>query len=150
MSDLPENMPDWIAQHIQLYRDDPDKAHMWDSSMAGGKGRLPTLLLTTTGRKSGKPLPLPLIYKKVGDDYVIIASKGGAPKHPVWFLNLEANSECEVQAGREITRARARVAEGAEREDLWNQLAEIYPPYLDYQKYAGDREIPVVVLEPVS
>ncbi len=150
MSDLPENLPDWITQHIRLYREDPDKAHMWDSSMAGGKGMLPTLLLTTTGRKSGEPRPLPLIYKKVGDDYVIIASKGGAPKHPVWFLNLEANPDCEVQAGRDITRARARVAEGAEREDLWNQLAEIYPPYLDYQKYAGDRKIPVVVLEPVS
>ena len=150
MSDLPENMPNWIAEHIKLYREDPEKAHMWDSSMAGGKGILPTLLLTSIGRKSGQPRPLPLIYKKVGDNYVIIASKGGAPAHPVWYLNLEANPDCEVQAGTEVTQAKARVAEGAEREDLWNQLAEIYPPYLDYQKYAGDREIPVVVLEPTD
>ncbi len=150
MSDLPENLPNWIAEHIKLYREDPEKAHMWDSSMAGGKGVLPTLLLTTIGRKSGQPRPLPLIYKKVGDNYVIIASKGGAPAHPLWYLNLEANPECEVQAGKAVCKATARVAEGAEREDLWNQLAEVYPPYLDYQNYAGDREIPVVVLEPVG
>lgn len=148
MADLPENMPSWITEHINLYRDDPEKAHMWDSSMAGGKGVLPTLLLTTVGRKSGEPRPLPLIYKKVGNDYVIIASKGGAPAHPSWFLNLESNPDCEVQAGRDISQAKARVAAGAERDDLWKQLAEVYPPYLDYQKTAGDREIPVVVLEP--
>ena len=77
MSDLPAGLPKWIADHVRLYREDPDKAHMWDASMAGGKGLLPTLLLTSTGRKSGEPRPLPLIYKKVGDNYVIIASKGG-------------------------------------------------------------------------
>ena len=81
---------------------------------------------------------------------MIIASKGGAPAHPLWYLNLQANPECEVQAGTEVTKAMARVAQGAERQDLWEQLAEIYPPYLDYQKYAGEREIPVVVLEPVD
>lgn len=148
MSDLPANLPKWIADHIELYRTDPDKAHMWDSSLGGGKGMLPTLLLTSTGRRSGEARPLPLIYKKVGDAYVIIASKGGAPAHPAWYLNLLANPDCQVQAGRVVVQATARTAEGAEREDLWNQLAEIYPPYNDYQKYAGDREIPVVVLEP--
>ncbi len=150
MTDLPDNLPQWIADHIQLYRDDPDRAHQWDSSVAGGKGLLPTLLLTTTGRKSGEPRPLPLIYKKVGENFVIIASKGGAPSHPSWYLNLQANPECEVQAGRDVCRARARTAQGAERDDLWGQLAEIYPPYNDYQKSAGGREIPVVVLEPMS
>ena len=87
MSELPANLPKWIADHIELYRTDPDKAHWWDSSLGGGKGMLPTLLLTTIGRKSGKPRPLPLIYKKVGDSYVIIASKGGAPDHPSWYLH---------------------------------------------------------------
>lgn len=148
MSDLPENLPQWIADHIKLYREDPDKAHMWDSTVGGGTGMLPTLLLTTTGRKSGRPRPLPLIYKKVGNEYVIIASKAGAPAHPSWYLNLVANPEVEVQAGRDVMQATARTAQGDEREDLWKQLAEIYPPYNDYQKRAGERQIPVVVLTP--
>ncbi|MFV2089044.1 MAG: nitroreductase family deazaflavin-dependent oxidoreductase [Pseudomonadales bacterium] len=148
MSELPENLPKWIADHIKLYREDPEKAHMWDAGMAGGSGMLPTLLLTTVGRKSGDPRPLPLIYKKVGDNYVIIASKGGAPAHPAWFLNLEATPACQVQVATVEMTATARVAEGAEREDLWAQLAEVYPPYNAYQSSAGDRQIPVVVLEP--
>ncbi|MDH3644438.1 MAG: nitroreductase family deazaflavin-dependent oxidoreductase [Gammaproteobacteria bacterium] len=148
MSDLPSGLPQWIADHIKLYREDPDKAHMWDSSLGGGEGLLPTLLLTSKGRKSGEPRPLPLIYKKVGDNYVIIASKGGAPDHPAWYLNLEAEPSCHVQVGRDEMDATARTATGAERSDLWAQLAEVYAPYNDYQKYAGDREIPVVVLEP--
>lgn len=148
MSDLPSGLPQWIADHIKLYREDPDKAHMWDATLGGGTGMLPTLLLTSTGRKSGEPRPLPLIYKKVGNGYVIIASKGGAPAHPAWYLNLVAEPSCHVQAGRDMTDATARTAVGDEREDLWAQLAELYPPYNDYQKSAGDREIPVIVLEP--
>lgn len=147
MSDLPSGLPQWIADHINLYREDPDKAHMWDSSLGGGEGMLPTLLLTSMGRKSGDPRPLPLIYKKVGDDYVVIASKGGAPSHPAWYLNLVAEPNCHVQAGRDKMDATARTASGTERDDLWAQLAEIYPPYNDYQKSAGEREIPVVVLQ---
>ena len=148
MSELPSGLPQWIADHIKLYREDPDKAHMWDSSLAGGDGLLPTLLLTSTGRKSGDPRPLPLIYKKVGSDYVVIASKGGAPAHPAWYLNLVGEPNCHVQVGRDKMDASARTASGTEREDLWAQLAEVYPPYNDYQKSAGDRQIPVVVLEP--
>ena len=139
----------WIAEHIELYRSDPEKAHMWDSTPVGGPGLLPTLLLTTTGRKSGEPRALPLIYGEDGDAFVVIASKGGMPTHPVWFLNLEANPECELQVGAKALSARARVAEGTERERLWKQLAEIYPPYDDYQAKT-DRQIPVVVLEPIE
>ena len=90
---------------------------------------------------------LPLIYKKVGDDYIIVASKGGFPTHPAWYLNLVATPDCEIRVGPEIHKARARTAEGEERTRLWGELAEIYPPYNDYQTSAGDREIPVVVLE---
>jgi deazaflavin-dependent oxidoreductase (nitroreductase family) len=140
----------WIAEHIALYRSDPEKARLWDSTPLGGPGVLPTLLLTTTGRKSGEPRPLPLIYGEAGDSYVIIASKGGLPTHPVWFLNLEAKPECELMVGAKKVSARARVAEGEERERLWKQMAEIYPPYDDYQKNAGKRTIPVVVLDPVA
>ena len=139
----------WIAEHIKLYQTDPEKAHHWDSSHVGGPGMLPTLLLTTTGRKSGEPRPLPLIYGGAGRSYVVIASKGGMPTHPVWFLNLEANPQCELQVGRKHHKARARVAEGEEREHLWKQMVAIYPPYADYQKSATTRVIPVVVLDPI-
>lgn len=141
---------DWIAKHTELYKTDPEKAHMWDSSPLGGPGLLPTLLLTTRGRKSGEPRALPLIYGTDGDSYVIIASKGGMPKHPVWFLNLEAHPECELQVGAKHVTARARVlGEGEERERIWNRMVKIYPPYVDYQK-ATDRRIPVVILDPVK
>lgn len=148
MSDLPDTLPQWIADHVRLYQRDPDKGHLWNPG--GGESVLPTLLLTTTGRKSGKERLLPLIYKKVGDDYVIIASKAGAPDHPAWYVNLVANPLCGVQVGHDVFKARARTAEGEERENLWQQLKEVYPPYDDYQKTAGSRRIPVVVLERVG
>lgn len=140
----------WIAEHIALYRSDPAKAHDWDSSHLGGPGVLPTLLLTTIGRKSGEPRDLPLIYGTHGDSYVVIASKGGMPTHPVWYLNLEANPECELMVGPKHVKARARVAAGDERQQLWDQLAKVYPPYHDYQKNAGERVIPVIVLDPIA
>ena len=139
----------WIAEHITLYQSDPEKARLWDSTELGGPGVLPTLLLTTKGRRSGEPRSLPLIYGTVGDSHVVIASKGGMPTHPLWYRNLEATPACELQVGARRISARARVAEGEERERLWKQMAEIYPPYLDYQK-ATERTIPVVVLDPVE
>lgn len=150
MTDNAPQLPDWIKAHIELYLADPEKGHMWDSSVAGGSGLLPTLLLTTTGRKSGEPRMLPLIYKKVGDNYIIIASKGGFATHPSWYMNLEANPDCHIHVGPEQFDASMRVAEGAERDDLWRQMAEVYPPYNDYQVSAGERIIPVVVVEPKS
>ncbi len=139
----------WIAEHIKLYKSDPEKAHNWDSSSLGGPGILPTLLLTTTGRKSKEPRALPLIYGEDAGSYVIIASKGGMPSHPIWFLNLEANPECDLQIGAKAVKARARVAEGDDRKRIWAMMAKIYPPYLDYEK-ATDRKIPVVVLDPID
>lgn len=147
--ELPASLPGWIKDHIELYLRDPEKGHFWDSGPLGGPGLLKTLLLTTTGRKSGKPSILPLIYDESGDNYVIIASKGGAPAHPAWFLNLQADPKCHVQVGAKRFTATASVAEGAEREALWQQLAATYPPYNDYQA-ATDRKIPVVVLTPSS
>lgn len=147
MSDIPASLPSWIREHVELYLKDPEAAHMWDSGALGGPGILPTLLLVCTGRKSGKEVMLPLIYKKVGDAHVIVASKGGAPAHPAWYLNLVAQPDCEIRVGAAIYQVTARDAKGAERADLWAQLAQVYPPYTDYQSTAGDREIPVVVLE---
>lgn len=147
MADIPTALPAWIRQHVELYLTDPEKAHMWDSSVAGGPGLLPTLLLTTKGRQSGRDIMLPLIYKKVDDAYVIIASKGGAPAHPSWYLNLQVKPDCEIRVGSLQMAAKARDATAGERAGLWQQMAEIYPPYDDYQRYAGDRVIPVVVLQ---
>ncbi len=138
----------WIKAHIELYQSDPEKAHMWDSTPVGGPGVLPTLLLTTRGRKTGELRPAPLIYGESDDAYVVIASKGGMPTHPLWYLNLEAHPECELMVGPKQLNARARVAEGAERERLWKMMAKIYPPYDEYQERAGGRRIPVVVLDP--
>ena len=139
----------WIAEHIELYRTDPEKAHIWDAAPLGGPGPLASLLLTTKGRKSGDPRALPLLYGTVGGSYVVIASKAGQPKHPLWYLNLEADPACELQVGTEHVVARARTATGEERERLWKQMTEIYSPLDGYQKRAGEREIPVVVLDPV-
>jgi len=138
----------WIADHIALYQSDPAKAHMWDSTPVGGPGILPTLLLTTTGRKSGEARSLPLIYGVLGNSHVIIASKGGAPTHPLWFENLEANPDCHIQVGLKSINARARVVpDGEERDKIWAQMVGVYSPYDDY-KQATDRKIPVVVLDP--
>ncbi len=141
--------PSWIDQHVALYRSDPEKGHLWDSSAVGGPGLLPTLLLSTRGRKTGNMSVQPLIYGKHGGNFVIIASKGGAPNHPAWYLNLQAEPECKIQVASDHYRVTARDAQGEEREKLWQQLAIIYPPYDDYQ--AGtSRQIPVVVLEPAD
>jgi deazaflavin-dependent oxidoreductase (nitroreductase family) len=138
----------WIAEHIALYRSDPEKAHMWDSGAAGGTGTLPTLLLTTTGRKTGKLRSLPLIYGNVGESYAVVASKGGMPTHPVWFRNLEAKPECDLMVGAKAVSARARIVTGEERDATWKLMAEIYPSYLDYQQRT-ERAIPVILLDPV-
>lgn len=149
MSETETGLPSWIFEHVKLYQEDPEKGHMWDSSPVGGPGLLPTLLLSTTGRKSGQTKTLPLIYGKSGQGYVVIASKGGAPNHPAWYLNLLDSPDCEIQVAHNHYRVKARTAQGDERELSWQQLAEIYPPYDDYQA-ATTRKIPVVVLDPVN
>jgi|SRR6185436_3170497 deazaflavin-dependent oxidoreductase (nitroreductase family) len=141
-------LPKWIVDHINLYKTDPAKAHLWDSSRGGGTGLLPTLLLTTKGRKSGQEISIPLIYGRHGPAYVVIASKGGAPDHPDWYKNLTADPMCHIQVSTDAHTAKARTAAGDERAKLWTQMQKIYPPYDDYQRTAKDREIPVVVLEP--
>ena len=142
------DLPDWILDHLKRYlATDGEDGHMWDASDAGGEGMIATLLLSTTGRKSGQTLTLPLIYGESDGAYVVIASKGGAPAHPAWYLNLAAQPNVGVQVKADRFDARARVAEGEERERLWKLMAEIYAPYDKYAELAGDRVIPVVVLE---
>ena len=146
---IPDSLPDWIREHVELYLKDGEAGHYWDASLGGGEGMLTTLLLTTQGRKSGRPLILPLIYRPTdGGGYCVIASKGGAPNHPAWFLNLSADPNVQVQVVNDKFAAVARVAGGEERERLWQMMVDYYAPYTDYQA-ATERQIPVVVLDPV-
>lgn len=143
----------WIAKHREAYLADGEAAHMFDTTAAGGPGPLPTLLLTTQGRKSGNTSIMPLLYGKVDSGYVVIASKGGDPKHPGWYHNLKAQDTVKVQVAKDVLEATARVAEGEEREKVWRQMVEMYPPFGDYQVRAtqeAGRQIPVVVLEPTD
>ena len=130
-------------EHVQRYREtDGEEGHTWQNGST-------ILLLTTKGRKTGKETTTPLIYDF--DDHnnpVIVASKGGAPEHPGWYLNLEKNPEVEVQIKGDRFSARARTTEGEEREQLWRKLNEMWPPYDEYQTKTT-RQIPVVVLERV-
>ena len=127
-------------EHIRRYRETGGEVgHIWKR---GSK----ILLLTTKGRKTGDSTTTPLIYESDGDRYVIVASKGGSPDHPGWYLNLEKNPEVEVQVMDEVFAARASTVDGDERERLWKLAAEQWPAYDDYAKKT-DREIPVVVLE---
>jgi proline iminopeptidase len=127
-------------EHVRRYRETGGEVgHIWREGST-------VLLLTTTGRTSGKLRTIPLIYAKDGDRYVIVASKGGAPEHPGWYRNLEQNAEVELQVEAEVLQARARTVSGAEREDLWRKANEVWPHYAEYAEKT-DREIPVVVLE---
>jgi deazaflavin-dependent oxidoreductase (nitroreductase family) len=126
-------------EHVDRYRQtDGAEGHDWRGTK--------TLLLTTTGRRSGEPKTSPLIYGTRNGGYVIVGSKGGAPQHPAWFLNLEANPDVEVQVRADRFNARARLASGEERAELWRLMVGEWPPYAQYQRKT-EREIPVVVLE---
>jgi deazaflavin-dependent oxidoreductase (nitroreductase family) len=132
------------------------RVNIWLFRATDGRvgGRLPgtkarICILHHVGRKSGKRRESPLIYLPDEDRVVVVASKGGVDQHPAWFHNVMAMDATEVELpGGGRRRVRPRVAEGAERERLWEQLVGIYKPYADYQTYT-DRRIPVVVLEPV-
>ena len=114
--------------------------------LIGGRfGRLPVLLLTTTGRKSGRKRTTPLVYLSDGNNLVIIASNGGSDKHPEWWLNLRSQPNAEVQVGRDVSTVLAHKAEGDERERLWREVVELYHGYDEYRRMTR-REIPVVVL----
>jgi deazaflavin-dependent oxidoreductase (nitroreductase family) len=148
---LAPGLPDWMVEHANRYiSSGGSDGHLYKMTQPGRPEiTVPSLLLTTTGRKSGERYIFPLFYGKVGGGYLVIASKGGAPKHPSWYLNILANPEVEVQAGTTKIKARARTATGDERARLWEEALGFWPPYADYQKKT-EREIPVVVLEPIG
>lgn len=125
--------------HVRLYR-------LLGGRLVGRVGRAPILLLTTTGRRSGRQHTTPLLYVREGDALAVVASFGGSPTHPAWYLNLSAHPDVEVQVGRERERRHARTAAPDERARLWARLLEVYPTYASYQRKTN-REIPVVLLE---
>jgi deazaflavin-dependent oxidoreductase (nitroreductase family) len=148
---LAPGLPDWMVEHANRYiSSGGTDGHIYKMTQPGRPElTVPSLLLTTTGRKSGEKYIFPLFYGDIGDSYLVIASKGGAPKHPSWYLNIVANPDVEVQVGTKKLKARARTVTGPERAPLWEKALEFWPPYADYQQKT-EREIPVVVLEPVG
>lgn len=130
------------------------RLHRWAYRATGGRlgGRLigiPMLLLTSTGRRSGRPRTTALTYLPEGRTFVVIASNGGAPNHPNWWLNLRAHPEAEIQVGGRHLRVRVRETEGAERERLWARTVQTFSGYAAYQARTT-RRIPVAVLEPID
>lgn len=127
--------------HVFLYR--------LTGGALGGSRNLPTLLLTTTGRKSGKQHTTPLFCTIDGDRYVVIASNGGAGSLPNWWLNMRKGGPAQVEMGRKRMQVSAQVAEGEERTRLWSRMVASYPGYDTYQEHTS-YPIPVVILSPLA
>ena len=140
-TDVQDSPTPWVADHIKRYVDsDGADGHNWRG--------VPTLLLTTTGRKSGVRRRSALIYGHDGERVLVVASKGGDDNAPAWYLNLVADPLVRVQIAAEEFAARAHTAGSVEKPALWATMAAIWPDYDDYQAKTG-REIPIVVLERV-
>lgn len=130
-------------EHVERYlATDGEEGHIWKNGATVG-------LLTTTGRKSGEQRTTPLIYGEHGGDYLLIASQGGAPSHPAWYLNLRADPDAELQVKGDRFKVHARDATAEEKPEMWKRMTEQWPLYDEYQGKT-EREIPVVVLERVG
>jgi len=131
----------WTGKlNVPLYR-------LSGGRIGGRVAKAPVLLLTTTGRKSGRPRTAPVVYLADGEDLVVIGSNAGHSRTPAWSLNLQANPEAEVEVGRERRKVRARVAAGEERAELWRRHNEQYSGFDEYEARTG-RDIALFVLEP--
>jgi len=126
-------------EHLEQYlRTDGEEGYHWRNGTT-------ILILTTTGRRSGTEYSTPLIYRDHGDDHIVVASKGGTPEQPDWYLNLEADPDVTVQIRGDRFAATARTASAEEKPEMWRAMAEVWPDYDEYQR-GTDRDIPVVVL----
>jgi deazaflavin-dependent oxidoreductase (nitroreductase family) len=129
----------FVQEHVRRYEEtDGEEGHDWQGTT--------TLILTTTGRRSGEQRPTPLIYQRHGDDYLVVASNGGADEPPAWYRNVAANPAVGVQVKADRFRARARTAGPDEKPDMWRTMTAAWPAYDRYQQRT-EREIPIVVLE---
>ncbi|BAX94648.1 nitroreductase family deazaflavin-dependent oxidoreductase [Mycobacterium shigaense] len=128
------------------------KGNTWIYQRSNGKlggvfGNAPVALLTTTGRKTGEPRVSPLLYLREGNRVILVASRGGSDKHPLWYLNLKANPKVSVQIKDEVLQLQARDATEAERSEYWPKLVAMYPTFEDYKSWT-DRVIPIVICDP--
>lgn len=147
---IPDEQHSWTKDHVRRYLATDGADGYWaDFTAVGGPARAPNLILTVTGRHSGKSYTLGLIYGEVDGQFIIVGSKGGAPEHPAWYLNLLAHPDVQVQIKGWKFAARARVATGDERARLWAVMSGLYGGYADVQQNT-EREFPVVVLEPIT
>lgn len=141
---------DSIAQHLALYLETGGReGHVRDFTPVGARGFLPTLLLKTTGRRSGETRYAPLIYGLWDGEWVVVGSKGGAPQHPAWYLNLAPGQEVAFQVATQAFRASWREAQGEEYAKVFRYMADLFPPYDTYQAAAG-RQIPIVLLRAIA
>jgi deazaflavin-dependent oxidoreductase (nitroreductase family) len=125
-------------EHVRVYRETGgERGYHWRGTTI--------LLLTTKGKRSGEERTMPLIHRTDGDRWILVASKGGWPQHPLWYQNLQADPDATIQVKDEVIPVHADTAQGAERERLWSLMTEVWPAYDEYQTRT-DREIPVVVL----
>ena len=146
---MPDNLPQWMKDHVDRYLKSGGKdGHMYTTNFPNQPQRtVPSLLLVTTGRKTGNKHLFPLFYGDAGKGYFIVASKGGAPDHPGWYKNLLAHPEVKIQVRDQVIPVRARTATAAEKKRLWPIMTVQWSEYDTYQ--AGTkRDIPVVVLIP--
>ena len=148
---MPETLKKWFNTPLaKIFQ----RTNTFVYRVSGGRvgwriGQAPVLLLTVRGRKSGTPHTVPLLYLQNGSDYAVVASKGGWPKDPIWYLNLQANPDVTVEVKRQKFAMAARTASDEERDRLWPRLVAMYPDYANYQSWT-DRKIPVVVLHPAA
>lgn len=135
----------FVEDHRGLYLSSGGTSgHIVRFDHVGVDGYLPSLLLETVGRKSGRQSIVPLIYGCHGGEWVVVASKGGAPENPAWFLNLQASDTVTIQIGAQAFKAAWRTLEGEEYAQVWDYMEGVYPPYRDYQAGVTTRTIPVV------
>jgi deazaflavin-dependent oxidoreductase (nitroreductase family) len=141
---------DWTATHRAMYlRSGGTQGHVMDITDVGGHAFTTHLLIRHRGRRSGRTRITPLIYGDIGGEIVIVASKGGADNHPVWYLNLRAAPHIDFQVATQAFRASWREPEGVERERIWEFMVEIFPPYAKYQA-STVRRIPIIMMKAVE
>lgn len=148
MTEVERATLDYVARHRDAYLASGGmQGHILDYRHLGGHRFTTTLLLETRGRKSGERRITPLIYGDTGGEVVVVASKGGADVHPAWYWNLREVGEATIQIASQAFRATWREPAGEERVRIWNFMADLYPPYRDYQAATG-RTIPLVCFAP--
>jgi len=145
MSEYKPSPRQWVAEQVDLYEGSGGTAGLTLRDTG-----LPVVIVTHHGRKAGAVRKTPLMRVADGKNYVLVASQGGAPKHPLWYHNLKADPNVEIRDKREVHKMRVReVVDPGERERLWKLAVAAYPPYQEYQEKT-ERQIPLFVAEPVE